>query len=39
MKNELIIASQNNKPGKSAKERKAKILQEIGLESLTERFS
>ena len=39
MKNELIIATQNNKPGKSAKERKAKILQEIGLESLTERFS
>ena len=39
MKNELIIATQNNKPSKSAKERKAKILQEIGLESLTERFA
>jgi precorrin-6B methylase 2 len=39
MKNELIVATQNNKPGKSAKERKAKILQEIGLESLAERFS
>jgi Methyltransferase domain len=39
MKNELIIATQNNKPSKSANERKAKILQEIGLESLTERFA
>jgi hypothetical protein len=38
MKNELIIATQKNLPGKKAAERKAKLLQEIGLEILTERF-
>ncbi len=39
MKNELIIATQKNLPGKKAAERKAKLLQEIGLEVLAERFA
>ena len=39
MKNELIIATYKNLPGNSAALRKAKILSEIGLESLAERFA
>ena len=39
MKNELIIATQKNLPGKKAGERKAKLLEEIGLSSLAERFA
>ncbi len=39
MKNELIIATQKNLPGKKASERKAKLLEEIGLTSLAERFA
>lgn len=39
MKNELIIATQKNLPGKKATERKAKLLHEIGLEILAERFA
>lgn len=39
MKNELIIATQKNLPGHQAAQRKEKILQEIGLESLAERFT
>ena len=39
MKNELIIATQKNLPGHKAQERKSKILAEIGLSSLEERFS
>ena len=39
MKNELIIATQKNLPGHKAQERKTKILAEIGLSSLEERFA
>lgn len=39
MKNELIIATQKNLPGKKARERKTKLLEEIGLSSLEERFA
>jgi precorrin-6B methylase 2 len=39
MKNELIIATQKNLPGKKASERKAKILEEIGLTGLADRFA
>ncbi len=39
MKNELIIATQKNLPGQKAGERKAKLLEEIGLSSLAERFA
>jgi hypothetical protein len=39
MKNELIIASQKNLPSQKAKERKTKLLAEIGLSSLEERFA
>ena len=39
MKNELIIATQKNLPGKTARERKTKLLEEIGLSSLEERFA
>ena len=39
MKNELIIATQKNLPGQKAKERKTKLLAEIGLSSLEERFA
>jgi hypothetical protein len=39
MKNELIIATQKNLSGKKAGERKAKLLEEIGLSSLAERFA
>lgn len=38
MKNELIIATQKNLPGKKARDRKTKLLEEIGLSSLEERF-
>jgi hypothetical protein len=39
MKNELIIATQKNLPGQKAQERKSKLLAEIGLSSLEERFA
>lgn len=39
MKNELIIATYKNLPGNHAALRKEKILSEIGLESLAERFA
>ena len=39
MKNELIIATQKNLPGQKAQERKSKLLVEIGLSSLEERFA
>ena len=39
MKNELIIATQKNLPGKKARERKTKLLEEIGLGCLEERFA
>lgn len=39
MKNELIIATQKNLPGKKARDRKTKLLEEIGLISLEERFA
>ena len=39
MKNELIIATNKNLPGNHAALRKEKILSEIGLESLAERFA
>lgn len=39
MKNELIIATQKNLPGKKARDRKTKLLEEIGLSSLEERFA
>ena len=39
MKNELIIATQKNLPGHKAQERKSKLLAEIGLSSLEERFA
>jgi hypothetical protein len=39
MKNELIIATQKNLPGQKAQERKSKLLTEIGLSSLEERFA
>ncbi len=39
MKNELIIATQKNLPGKKAQDRKTKLLEEIGLSSLEERFA
>jgi precorrin-6B methylase 2 len=39
MKNELIIATQKNLPGQKAQERKTKLLAEIGLSSLEERFA
>lgn len=39
MKNELIIATQKNLPGKKACDRKTKLLEEIGLSSLEERFA
>lgn len=38
MKNELIIATQKNLPGKKAADRKAKLLSEVGLEALADRF-
>lgn len=38
MKNELIIATQKNLPGKKAADRKAKLLSEVGLEVLADRF-
>jgi hypothetical protein len=38
MKNELIIATQKNLPGQKARERKSKLLAEIGLSSLEKRF-
>jgi hypothetical protein len=39
MKNELIIATHKGLPGKKAAERKAKLLEEVGLQSLSERFA
>ncbi len=39
MKNELIIATQKNLPGKKARDRKTKLLEEIGLGCLEERFA
>jgi hypothetical protein len=39
MKNELIIATQKNLAGKQAAERKTKLLHEIGLEVLANRFA
>lgn len=39
MKNELIIATQKNLPGKKSRDRKTKLLEEIGLSSLEERFA
>ncbi len=39
MKNELIIATQKGKDGEAAAERKAKILDEVGLASLAPRFA
>jgi hypothetical protein len=39
MKNELIIATQKNLPDQKAQERKTKLLAEIGLSSLEERFA
>ena len=39
MKNELIIATQKNLPGKKARDRKTKLLEEIGLSCLEERFA
>jgi hypothetical protein len=38
MKNELIIATQKNLPGNKAADRKAKLLSEVGLEALADRF-
>jgi len=38
MKNELIIASQKKLPGRKAAERLHTLLEELGLESLSERF-
>ncbi|MBU3600510.1 SAM-dependent methyltransferase [Polynucleobacter sp. 30F-ANTBAC] len=38
MKNELIIATLKNLPGKKAADRKAKLLSEVGLEALADRF-
>jgi hypothetical protein len=38
MKNELIIATQKNLPGNKAADRKAKLLSEVGLEVLADRF-
>jgi Methyltransferase domain len=38
MKNELIIATHKNLPGKKAADRKAKLLSEVGLEALADRF-
>jgi hypothetical protein len=39
MKNELIIATQKNLPGKKARDRKTKLLEEVGLSCLEERFA
>jgi hypothetical protein len=39
MKNELIIATQKGLSGQKAQERKSKLLAEIGLSSLAERFA
>lgn len=39
MKNELIIATQKNLAGKQARDRKDKLLHEIGLEILANRFA
>jgi hypothetical protein len=39
MKNELIIATQKNLPGKKSRDRKTKLLEEIGLGCLEERFA
>lgn len=39
MKNELIIATQKNLAGKQARDRKDKLLHEIGLEVLADRFA
>lgn len=39
MKNELIIATHKALTGKKAAERKAKLLEEVGLTSLSERFA
>ena len=39
MKNELIIATQKNLPGKKPRDRKTKLLEEIGLGCLEERFA
>ena len=39
MKNELIIATQKNLDGKQALERKTKLLHEVGLEMLADRFA
>ena len=39
MKNELIIATQKNWPGKKARDRKTKLLEEVGLSCLEERFA
>ncbi|MFM1870198.1 MAG: hypothetical protein RLY99_942 [Pseudomonadota bacterium] len=39
MKNELIIATQKNLPGKKARDRKTKLLEEVGLTCLEDRFA
>ena len=39
MKNELIIATQKNLDGKKASERKTKLLHDVGLELLADRFA
>lgn len=39
MKNELIIATQRNLDGKQASERKTKLLHDVGLEALADRFA
>ena len=38
MKNELIVASQKNLPGRQAAERVSALLRELGLETLQDRF-
>lgn len=39
MKNELIIAKHQGKPNQQASERLSKLLHELGLTELSERFS
>lgn len=39
MKNELVVAKQNNRPSKNAKERMSALLTEFKIQELSERFS